>query len=153
MAAACRACRVVHPVISAGLAAILASRRAQGRWQPEARPGGRAEAGPWSPRHPPIAVPSRSPGATYRRPRGGELGAVRPPTLSACHRQDQQYRSPVTASKESIQMSAQHESPAVAIARAHVEAQSNHDFDAARRGLAPDVQVTSTTTQPIMKDV
>jgi hypothetical protein len=50
-------------------------------------------------------------------------------------------------------MSAQHESPAVAIARAHVEAWSNHDFDAARRGLAPDVQVTSTTTQPIMKDV
>jgi len=50
-------------------------------------------------------------------------------------------------------MSAQQESPAVAIARAHVEAWSNHDFDAARRGLAPDVQVTSTTTQPIMKDV
>jgi hypothetical protein len=50
-------------------------------------------------------------------------------------------------------MSAQHESPAVAIARAHVEAWSNHDFDAARRGLAPDVQVTATTTQPIMKDV
>jgi hypothetical protein len=50
-------------------------------------------------------------------------------------------------------MSAHHESPAVAIARAHVEAWSNHDFDAARRGLAPGVQVTSTTTQPIMKDV
>lgn len=50
-------------------------------------------------------------------------------------------------------MSAHHESPAVAMARAHVEAWSNHDFDAARRGLAPSVQVTSTTTQPIMKDV
>jgi SnoaL-like domain len=50
-------------------------------------------------------------------------------------------------------MSAQHESPAVAIARAHVEAWSNHDFDAARRALGPDVQVTSTTTQPIVKDV
>ena len=50
-------------------------------------------------------------------------------------------------------MSAHHESLAVAIARAHVEAWSNHDFDAARRGLASDVQVTSTTTQPIMKDV
>jgi hypothetical protein len=50
-------------------------------------------------------------------------------------------------------MSAHPESPAVATARAHVEAWSNHDFDAARRGLAPGVQVTSTTTQPIMKDV
>jgi hypothetical protein len=47
-------------------------------------------------------------------------------------------------------MSAQHESPAVAIARAHVEAWSNHDFDAARKGLAPDVKVTATTTLPIM---
>ena len=47
-------------------------------------------------------------------------------------------------------MSAQHESPAVAIARAHVEAWSNHDFDKARNGLAPDVRVTATTTQPIM---
>jgi len=46
-------------------------------------------------------------------------------------------------------MSAQHESPAVAIARAHVEAWSNHDFDTARRGLAPDVRVTATTTQPM----
>ncbi len=46
-------------------------------------------------------------------------------------------------------MSAQHESPAVAIARAHVEAWSNHDFDAARNGLAPDVRVTATTTQPV----
>jgi hypothetical protein len=47
-------------------------------------------------------------------------------------------------------MSALHESPAVAIARAHVEAWSNHDFDTARNGLAPDVKVTATTTQPIM---
>jgi hypothetical protein len=47
-------------------------------------------------------------------------------------------------------MSASHESPAVAIARAHVEAWSNHDFDTARNGLAPDVRVTATTTQPIM---
>jgi SnoaL-like domain len=45
-------------------------------------------------------------------------------------------------------MAAQHESPAVAIARAHVEAWSNHDFDTARNGLAPDVRVTATTTQP-----
>src|SRR5215472_3035466 len=46
-------------------------------------------------------------------------------------------------------MSAQHESPAVAIARGHVEAWSNHDFDTARRALAPDVRVTATTTQPM----
>jgi SnoaL-like domain len=47
-------------------------------------------------------------------------------------------------------MSAQHEPPAVAIARAHVEAWSNHDFDTARNSLAPDVRVTASTTQPIM---
>jgi SnoaL-like protein len=46
-------------------------------------------------------------------------------------------------------MSAQHDSPAVAIARAHVEAWSNHDFATARAGLAPDVRVTATTTQPM----
>src|SRR5215472_471715 len=38
------------------------------------------------------------------------------------------------------------ESAAVAIARAHVQAWSNHDFDTARRGLAPDVHVTATST-------
>ena len=47
-------------------------------------------------------------------------------------------------------MSAQSESPAVAVARAHVEAWSNHDFDAARSSLAADVKVTATTTMPIM---
>ena len=47
-------------------------------------------------------------------------------------------------------MSAQHESPAVAIARAHAEAWSNHDFDAARSSLADDVKVTATSTVPIM---
>jgi SnoaL-like domain len=46
-------------------------------------------------------------------------------------------------------MSTQNESPAVAIARAHVEAWSNHDFDTARNGLAPDVRVTAATTQPM----
>ena len=46
-------------------------------------------------------------------------------------------------------MSAQQESPAIAIARAHVEAWSNHDFDTARNALAPDVRVTATTTQPM----
>ena len=47
-------------------------------------------------------------------------------------------------------MSAQHESPAVAIARAHAEAWSTHDFDAARSSLADDVKVTATSTVPIM---
>ena len=48
-------------------------------------------------------------------------------------------------------MPANHESPAVAAAVAHVEAWSNHDFDAARAGLADDVKVVAITTQPIMK--
>jgi hypothetical protein len=47
-------------------------------------------------------------------------------------------------------MSAQPESPAVAIARAHVEAWSNHDFGTARGMLAPDVHVTATSTNPAM---
>jgi hypothetical protein len=33
-----------------------------------------------------------------------------------------------------------------------VEAWSNHDFEEARRSLAPDVRVTATTTDPGMKD-
>jgi len=46
-------------------------------------------------------------------------------------------------------MSAQHESPAIAVARAHVEAWTNHDFDTARAALATDVRVTAITTQPM----
>jgi hypothetical protein len=42
------------------------------------------------------------------------------------------------------------ESPAVAIARAHAEAWSNHDWDKARKMLAPNVHVTTMTTQPAM---
>lgn len=42
------------------------------------------------------------------------------------------------------------ESPAVALARIHAEAWSNHDWEKAREMLAPDVHVTATTTQPIM---
>jgi SnoaL-like domain len=42
------------------------------------------------------------------------------------------------------------ESAAVALARAHAEAWSNHDWDMARKMLAPDVHVTVTTTQSIM---
>ena len=47
-------------------------------------------------------------------------------------------------------MAIDQESPAVALARAHVEAWSNHDWDTARSMLAHDVHITATTTQPIM---
>jgi hypothetical protein len=40
------------------------------------------------------------------------------------------------------------DSPAVAVARAHVEAWSHHDWETARAGLAADVHVTATSTQP-----
>jgi SnoaL-like domain len=50
-----------------------------------------------------------------------------------------------------INMAIQEDSPAVAVARAHAEAWSNHDWDKARESLAADVQVTATTTQPGMK--
>ena len=43
-------------------------------------------------------------------------------------------------------MSTQSESSAATVARGHVEAWTNHDFDTARKGLAPDVHVTATTT-------
>lgn len=49
-------------------------------------------------------------------------------------------------------MSIHHESPAVAIAHAHVQAWSNHDFGAARSSLAADVKVKATSTQPMMPD-
>ena len=45
-------------------------------------------------------------------------------------------------------MSAQHESPAVNIARAHVEAWSKQDFDTARSMLAPGVSITAMSTIP-----
>jgi len=53
-------------------------------------------------------------------------------------------------SKEGIAMSITEKSPAVALARAHVEAWSHHNWDKARQSLAADVHVTVTTTQPIM---
>ena len=49
-------------------------------------------------------------------------------------------------------MSTNQQSSAVAIARAHVEAWSNHDFDTARSMLAPDVRVTAVTTAPYPPD-
>ena len=49
-------------------------------------------------------------------------------------------------------MSTEHESPAVAVARAHVAAWGNHDFDTARSMLAPDVRVRVTTTAPYPPD-
>ncbi|MBV8997925.1 MAG: nuclear transport factor 2 family protein [Solirubrobacterales bacterium] len=50
-------------------------------------------------------------------------------------------------------MSAQQEPTAVAIARAHVEAWSNHDYDAARTGLADGVHVVATTVDPMLPKV
>lgn len=44
------------------------------------------------------------------------------------------------------------ESPAIAVARAHVEAWSNHDFDTARSSLAAGVKVTATTPNPVIPD-
>src|SRR5262249_25370153 len=55
--------------------------------------------------------------------------------------------------KERTEMPVITDSPAVAVARAHVAAWSNHDYETARRGLATDVIVASTTTQPIMEPV
>ena len=45
-------------------------------------------------------------------------------------------------------MSSQQESTAVGVARAHVDAWANHDYDKARAGLAPDVQVVVTSVDP-----
>ena len=47
-------------------------------------------------------------------------------------------------------MSAQTDSSAVAVARAHVEAWSKHDFEQARHLLADDVEVTVTSTNPAL---
>ena len=47
-------------------------------------------------------------------------------------------------------MSAQPGTTAIAVARAHVEAWSNHDFDTARSMLADDVRVTATSTDPAL---
>ena len=45
-------------------------------------------------------------------------------------------------------MTATDQPKAVAAALAHVRAWSNHHFDDARAGLAPDVTVTAVTTEP-----
>jgi len=52
--------------------------------------------------------------------------------------------------KERRPMSSNKDPRAVAVARAHIEAWSHHDWEKARRSLAPDVHVTVTTTQTIM---
>ena len=45
-------------------------------------------------------------------------------------------------------MSSQQESPALTVARAHVDAWAGKDWDAARSLLAPDVKVVAMTTAP-----
>jgi len=47
-------------------------------------------------------------------------------------------------------MSAQPESPAVAIARAHVQAWASKDYDTTRSMLAPDVHVIAMTANPAL---
>jgi hypothetical protein len=47
-------------------------------------------------------------------------------------------------------MSAQPESPAVAVARAHVQAWASKDYDTTRSMLAPDVHVIAVTTNPAL---
>jgi hypothetical protein len=49
---------------------------------------------------------------------------------------------------EDIEMTSSQDSPAVALARAHVEAWNTHNFANARTGLAADVHVTAVTTLP-----
>jgi hypothetical protein len=51
-------------------------------------------------------------------------------------------------SKESVQVTVSKDSPAVVVARAHMEAWNNHDFDTARAGLADNVEVTAMSTKP-----
>jgi hypothetical protein len=45
-------------------------------------------------------------------------------------------------------MSSQQDPTAVAVARAHVQAWGNHDYDTARASLAPDVHVVVTSVDP-----
>jgi hypothetical protein len=45
-------------------------------------------------------------------------------------------------------MSGQSDPTAVAVARAHVEAWSKHDYERARAGLAPDVHVLAVSVDP-----
>jgi hypothetical protein len=45
-------------------------------------------------------------------------------------------------------MSVQSDPIALAVARAHVEAWSNHDYDKARTSLAPDVHVLAVSVDP-----
>lgn len=49
-------------------------------------------------------------------------------------------------------MSSTSASPALAVASAHVEAWTNHDFEAARSSLANDVQVAVTSTNPALPE-
>lgn len=51
-------------------------------------------------------------------------------------------------SREGTGVPVRNEPPAIATARAHIEAWSHHDWDRARGGLAPGVHVTATSTQP-----
>ncbi|HKR75431.1 MAG TPA: nuclear transport factor 2 family protein [Rhodanobacter sp.] len=61
------------------------------------------------------------------------------------------YRGPSTVSPvpgRQGPVSAESDTPAVAVARAHIKAWSNHDFAAARKSLAADIHFTAMSTQP-----
>jgi hypothetical protein len=51
-------------------------------------------------------------------------------------------------SDQSIHIPVQHDPPAVAVARAHVEAFTNHDWETARSLLAADVHFTLLNAEP-----
>src|SRR5579871_966664 len=57
----------------------------------------------------------------------------------------------ITSSKGNNQGTVEPESPAVAFARAHAEAWSNHDWEKARKMLSSQVHVTATSTQALME--
>ena len=60
------------------------------------------------------------------------------------------YRGPSTAGpvpERQGSASTRSDSPAVTIARAHIEAWSRHDFATARKSLAADIHFTATSTQ------
>lgn len=61
------------------------------------------------------------------------------------------FMSLASKTGERTELIVERNSPAVALAEAHAEAWSNHDWNRARAMLADDVHVVATSTQPVMK--
>jgi len=91
---------------------------------------------------------SRGPVQTTAQPETG-----RPPGAQFSRQGAVRISSQSLLAKERTKMPVNTDSPAVAVARSHVTAWSNHDYETARASLAADVTVASTTTQPIMAPV